>query len=359
MYLAMNQKMYVKPAAKKSYRKKEWILRLIATPLFALIIDHATPLVSYETDPLQKIIFTYAYTTLISYLLWTGNALLLRRMRKSNLWLKSPAIKILFLLAIHLAFSFLFSYLLFTCWHAYITGYQYSTKQLLLASLIATIISLLVTILYELLTISVERKIDLQQAEKLKSAKLHAELESLKSQIDPHFIFNSLNTLAGLINNNPGKALQFNENLGIVYRYIISNRSKDLVTVQEEMEFLNSYIFLIKIRFENAVHIIVSTELQDSSAYLIPTIAIQTGLENAIKHNQFSENCPLTIFINLTNDYVIVSNKSFPLTYTIPSTGQGLVNLGNRYQFILNQSIHIDETEDSFTLYLPIIKKTV
>jgi LytS/YehU family sensor histidine kinase len=195
------------------------------------------------------------------------------------------------------------------------------------------------------------------KTEKLSHAINHAELDTLKSQIDPHFIFNSLNTLSALINDDKEKALLFNENLARVYRYILTNRANDLVTVQEEVDFINSYFFLLKIRFEDSVNITISVKNMDINCSYLPTIAIQTAIENAIKHNQFSSALPLDISIDLTTDYAIVSNNKRPVKYKTMSSGLGLINLDNRYRLILNKSIHIDETAAAFTIYLPIVKK--
>ena len=142
-----------------------------------------------------------------------------------------------------------------------------------------------------------------------------------------------------------------------MYRYILFNRANDLVTVKEEVNFINSYFFLLKIKFEDALNISMKTESLDLNSYYLPTIAMQTAVENAIKHNKFSGTQPLSISIELTADYAIISNNKNCVKYKAPSSGAGLLNLNNRYKLILNKSIHIDETPATFTLYLPVVKK--
>ena len=149
----------------------------------------------------------------------------------------------------------------------------------------------------------------------------------------------------------------FNENLARVYRYILANRANDLITVKEEVDFINSYFFLLKIRFDDSLQISLKADSLNLNRHYLPPIAIQTAIENAIKHNQFSAARPLSVSVEITNDYVIVSNNKTPLKYRTASSGVGLINLNNRYKLVLNKSVHIDETDDSFTLYLPLVKK--
>lgn len=356
MYLTMNENLSDQPTIQNHYFRKEWVLRFLATPIFAIFVANVAPLV-FKTDSLLTLLFNYAYFTLQANLLWSGNRWLLYKLRGRNEWIKNPVIKTISILSIHLFFSFALSFILLIIWNKYITATPLPINNLLLASSISSILSILVTFLYEIVLLTKERRIDQLKAEKMSNAKIQAELDTLKSQIDPHFIFNSLNTLSVLISDDRDKALLFNENLAKVYRYILANRANDLVTVKEEVDFINSYFFLLKIRFEESLNISMKIESLDLNRYYLPTIAIQTAIENAIKHNQFSENRPLHISIEINNDFAIVSNNKRSVKYKVPSSGVGLFNLDNRYKIILNKAIHIDETHSTFTLYLPIVKQ--
>jgi LytS/YehU family sensor histidine kinase len=128
-------------------------------------------------------------------------------------------------------------------------------------------------------------------------------LEALKNQIDPHFIFNSLNTLSHLIEEAPAKAKQFNDNLADVYRYILQKKGSDLVLLREEVDFLNDYFSLLKIRFEKAVRLNINVHETLLDQYLVPPISLQVLAENAIKHNEFSDNQPMIISITLEEDF--------------------------------------------------------
>lgn len=357
MYFIMNENIPEQHAFKDSHLRKEWIFRIFATPFFAVLVPNITPLVYPKNDTTNSLIVNYAYFTLLVHLLWTGNRWIVYNLRKGNYWIKNPVIKSIAIFCIHLFFSFVLAFVMHYIWNVSIAQIPVPINNIFLASFIATILSIMVATLYEIVLLTRERRTDILESEKLSLDKVQAELETLKTQIEPHFIFNSLNTLSELISDDKEKALLFNENLAKVYRYILCNRLVDLVTVKEEVDFINSYVLLLKIRFENALSINTKIEAIDLNRYYLPTIAIQTAIENAIKHNQFSDSNPLSISIELTNDYAIIANNKNPVRHKAISSGVGLTNLDNRYKLILNKSIHIDETSGSFTIYLPVVKK--
>jgi sensor histidine kinase YesM len=358
MYLAMNETLPDQQETRNTvYFKNEWVFRLFATPFFAILVPNITPLVYPQVDTVTGLLINYAYFTLVVHLLWVGNRWIVFNLRKNNYWIKRPVIKSVSIVSIHLAFSFLLAFLLHYTWNNLIAAIPVPMSNIFLASFIAAILSIMIATLYEIVLLTRERRIDILKSEKLSHAKIHAELDTLKSQIDPHFIFNSLNTLSALISDDKEKALLFNENLAKVYRYILTNRANDLVTVKEEVDFINSYFQLLEIRFEESLTINMKIGAIDLTRYYLPTIAIQTAIENAIKHNQFSNSTPLLISIELTTDYAIIANNKNPVRYKEISSGLGLINLDNRYNLILNKSIHIDETPEFFTIYLPVVKK--
>jgi len=208
----------------------------------------------------------------------------------------------------------------------------------------------------EIIFLNREREYNLTRAEQLNVAKAQAELEALKNQIDPHFIFNSLNTLSYLITRDPQNARLYNDTLAKVYRYILGNKEKDLVLLKEEVEFISNYFYLLKIRFSESVN--MEIEITDLAAedFLIPPISLQTLVENAIKHNEFTEINPLTISVSVSSNYVIIKNAVKPKTYAAATSRIGLNNLDNRYKLITNRNIIVENNFKYFTVKLPILK---
>jgi LytS/YehU family sensor histidine kinase len=189
---------------------------------------------------------------------------------------------------------------------------------------------------YETVFLVKESETEKIKSEKLLRAKTEAELKALNSHIDPHFLFNSLNTLSYLIEETPAKALEFNDNLADVYRYILRNRSTELITLDDELEFTGKYFSLLEKRFGNAVRLNVEHQ-HDIAGFLIPPISLQSLIENAVKHNSFSTQNPLVILIVCTEKYVSVKNNRRPRNDVRVSEKTGLNNLRERCRLILGK----------------------
>ena len=182
------------------------------------------------------------------------------------------------------------------------------------------------------------------------------ELEVLKQQIDPHFIFNSFNTLAFLIDQDSEKARKFSNKLANVYRYIIFNSSKNLVSLADELGFARDYSYLQEIRHSNEIEIRFTGFADVDNIFIVP-VSIQILIENAIKHNEFSEDNPLIILVGYENNSVCVENKVNPKTYITHSSKIGLSNLRDRYGLILGKELQIIRKDVRFKVILPLLHK--
>jgi sensor histidine kinase YesM len=188
--------------------------------------------------------------------------------------------------------------------------------------------------------------------ERLRNEHLSMQFESLKNQLNPHFLFNSLNALSSLVYDDQGKAVSFIRKLSDVYRYVLDHREKEIVTLDEEMKFVNSYLFLQKIRFSE--NIITDFDISDAEDRYIPPMAVQLLLENAIKHNVVSNDYPLSISIRTENDYLTVSN-SIREKKIKDSTGIGLQNLRERYQFLTQKEVRVLSDSEVFSVAIPLL----
>lgn len=185
-----------------------------------------------------------------------------------------------------------------------------------------------------------------------------AQFESLKNQIDPHFLFNSLNVLSSLIEENPEKAQKFTTSLSKVYRYVLEQKDKELVSVEEELIFAKTYMNLLKMRFENSI----SFELPETSELFqgkVVPLSLQLLLENCIKHNIVSENKPLHIKISIENNELIIENNLQKKENLQTRKGVGIDNIVNRYAILTDRNVKISETDFSFKVYLPILTKQI
>ncbi|WP_196890089.1 histidine kinase [Aureivirga sp. CE67] len=181
-----------------------------------------------------------------------------------------------------------------------------------------------------------------------------AQFESLKSQLDPHFLFNSLNVLTSLIGENPRKAEKFTTKLSKVYRYVLEQRNKELVPVAEELKFAKTYLDLLKMRFEDAIISEIPLEISNPELKIVP-LSLQLLLENATKHNVVTAETPLKITIREENGYLIVDNNYNPKKIVEKGTKVGLQNIKDRYALLSKTKVEIHQDKNIFEVKIPML----
>lgn len=192
--------------------------------------------------------------------------------------------------------------------------------------------------------------------QKVIAGRATAQFDALKNQLDPHFLFNSLNVLTSLIEENPKGAQKFTTSLSKVYRYVLEHKSKELVTVEEEINFANTYISLLRTRFEDSIVFKVSEDLIANEAKVVP-LSLQLLLENAVKHNQVNPKNPLEITITEADNYLIISNNLQPKSVLKNSVGVGLTNIKQRYNILTTREVIIEKSATHFKVKIPILTK--
>ncbi|MDI6045959.1 2TM domain-containing protein [Flavobacterium yafengii] len=194
--------------------------------------------------------------------------------------------------------------------------------------------------------------------QKIIAGTANAKFESLKNQIDPHFLFNSLNVLSSLIEENPDNAQRFTISLSKIYRYVLEQKDKELVSIEEELAFAKTYMNLLKMRFENSLFYELPTTAINPEAKVVP-LSLQLLLENTVKHNVVSEQRPLHIRIYVEGDYLAVQNDYQKKEVLQERQGVGLQNIVNRYGIITNRKVLIVQNEKTFTVKIPILTKQI
>lgn len=195
-----------------------------------------------------------------------------------------------------------------------------------------------------------------KEKEKLEKEKLKAELHHLKEMVNPHFLFNTLNSLSALIAENPRQAEIFLDELTRVYRYLLRNNEVELITLAHELQFIRSYFHLLKTRYGDSIHIITDIHLQ-TDEWLMPPLTLQLLVENAVKHNRHMKEQPLTIHLFTTpNNELVVSNNIQRKDTVVESTQVGLQNINAKYRLLQRPGIAIDTTADTFSVTIPLIE---
>jgi sensor histidine kinase YesM len=191
--------------------------------------------------------------------------------------------------------------------------------------------------------------------ERYKTESTTARLQALRSQLNPHFLFNSLNTLSSLVHRDADAADDFIQQLAKVYRYLLEHSEHDLVSLQTELEFVESYVFLLKMRFKEGLNVEMSIDAQCEDLRL-PPMTLQILIENAVKHNIVSPKYPLTIEISSkSQDFLIIKNNLQERTEKDVSSSVGLANIAARYEHLAQKSLEIKRTSEYFTVILPLL----
>lgn len=181
------------------------------------------------------------------------------------------------------------------------------------------------------------------------------ELKLLRSQIDPHFLFNNLNTLDSLIDSNPEKAKSYISKLSSIYRYLIKTKDAEVMELSDELELAKNYIFLIKTRFGNDYEFKIEENIVLNNKFL-PTGAIQSLLENVVKHNKSQFNKPIETTIKINKGWLIITNTKSAIISKQESFGTGLENLKARYKLLSDEQIQIHNMDTKFEVFIPIIE---
>ncbi|MFN4084003.1 MAG: sensor histidine kinase [Bacteroidia bacterium] len=296
-----------------------------------------------------------AYNFFFIATIWNGNILLIDLTDRFIKW-KNIKQKITVFLIIALVWPTLvyYSFNIFIYPVFYGQACQLNSRENTTFLIISITITLLINSIFTAIEFFKFWRQTLTEKEQLKRESLSAEFETLKSQINPHFLFNALNTLTNLIEENPQTATEFVQKLSSVYRYVLNQKDKETATLKEELAFIESYIFLNQMRFGNNLQVqyMIDKSVEDKR---IITLSLQMLVENAIKHNIISNQHPLIIHIGSTQNEVYISNNLQPKATAPESNGIGLSNIISRYGFLTDRQVNITNNNKIFKVEIPLL----
>jgi len=226
------------------------------------------------------------------------------------------------------------------------------------AIVMGIILSILITALVTAESFFIQWNRTVLEATKHEQQATKAQLEFLKMQIDPHFLFNNFSTLTSLIEEDPQLAVEYLQRLSAIYRHVLKEQEQHVVRLKEELEFIDAYLFLYKTRYQDSlvVEVNITGNLMEKG---IATATLQLLVENAIKHNSISKQEPLTIHILAEEEYLIVKNNINHTLKRVESTGLGLKNITERYLLLCNQEILVEQTPSEFVVKIPLLENRV
>jgi len=288
---------------------------------------------------------------------WKGNEYISEYIDKKVSWLAAPARRFWIGLLVMAVYTLSAATVINYAFYVFYLGNDFSvikTDGLIVSIVVPVFVTFFImTFLFgrEFFTSWRQAAINL---EKLKSEQLASQYETLKSQVNPHFLFNSLNVLTSLVHQDPDTAVRFIKKLSEVYRFVLDSRKQEVVDLRTEMTFVNDYMYLQKIRFGD--NILCKTDIPDGLLNkVVPPLSIQMLVENAIKHNEVSADYPLHIRIFADNETITVSNTRRLRRNTDPSSGFGLGNIRDRYEFLSGKKVLITESDSIFEVKLPLL----
>lgn len=329
-----------------------WYVKLLICGSIGIFIE-----VLFSSHPfasLERLFFNIAYSIGIGYPLWSGNIFIAEKLDDYISWVESPGKRFLVNLLVVISYSFVVITAVNFVFYVLVAGQSLDNMLSFAVYRMQLIISVIISFFFYSRAFVIEWRSMTIKAEQLKAENSASQFEALQSQVNPHFLFNSLNALNSLILTDQQLASRFTKELAAIYRYVLDVKEEELVALGREMAFVKQYAFLQHIRFGDNMKIEIDEE-SFTAEMLIAPLSLQMLLENAIKHNEISAAHPLHIRIFATDKYLIVSNNIQLKQDKEASSGIGLNNIRARYQLICGQALKLDDKGKEFVVGLPLL----
>lgn len=339
----------------KAYGEKEYLIRYSGIVLLSFLIPLTQMEQGLNTTYLQRVPIAFVY----SFSFWHGCLILFALGRKWFPSIKETANRLLFTVPTTLLMVYLVSLILrsiFTVLNIYDVRELHGSFAA--ANFMEFGTTIFIGTIYEGVYFFNQWKKTFMEAEQLRSQHLQSQLDVLKTQLSPHFLFNTLNTLMDLIHQDAYRAEQFTDHLAHVYRYILQTKNQELVPLSDELDFVRSYVFLQEIRHENALD--VKIDIQDDPESLqIPPLSLQMLLENVLKHNRITIKDKMQVLIHQEDHSIRVTNPLNLKTHRLDSTGIGLHNIQQRFALLGMGKPEIIHSDTHFEVRLPLLAQPV
>lgn len=330
---------------------KKWVVIGIS-----LLVVGATVYALIRLQPPMAFYITITWFLLVALLLWVGNSLISGFLDKKLPWKKYVTARFFIQLGLTIVYSLFCinsSYLLFKY---LFTADPPIWEQVMLTNIYGLLLILpIFSIYFGIHFLKAWKKSELE-TEKLQKESVRSQLEALRNHLDPHFLFNNLNILSSLIDKNKDLSKEYLEKFAEVYRIILQNEVSELITLKKELDFIKSYLYLIKIRFQDDIKI--DMDVADHlKMKMLPPLSIQMLIENCIKHNAITETSPLVIKIFTEGDeYLIVKNNLKPKKMANNKKSSGLENISNRYRYFTDEELKVEKSATDFTVKIPLLE---
>jgi Histidine kinase len=331
--------------------------RVMASPVLGALVANLSGLIDNARHSPVVLVASYAWFALVAFLVWEGNRRLYFRLPRREDWLLRPWSRLGLLLAVITLYTIPIAAALLWIWRE-ATG-DPGTRQYALATALFAVVALVVAIthVYETVFLLHDWESDRLRSARMEQARLQAELDSLGREVDPHFLFNSLNALAHLIEQQRSDAAQgFIRTLSATYRYVLECRGRTLVPLADELEALERHRALAEIRYGGGVCLDVEVQPADAQALLLPPVSLAELFQNALKHNTVTPDRQLRIRVRVEDTTLVFENDLRPGVKSARSTGIGLANLRERFRIATGRAATWAGEGDRFVVRLPLVR---
>jgi hypothetical protein len=325
-------------------------------PLLGVMIPGLTGLTDSIQFTFQGFLLNYVFFIAIAEVIYKGNMFFLYKIRLRPYDFKMPYEKIITIyFMVNIVYSGIISLASLSAWNLYIAREAPFAKPIIITTLVIIISVLFINNLYEIFYLRAEKEASAEKMELLEKAKLQAELQALNSEMDPHFLYNALTSLSYLIQKRPEEADKHSARLASLYRYVLKNKCCHFVSLQQEIDFCRDYFEVQQLRFGNAVMLQIITGNYNLQNLKVLPLSIQMLVENALKHNRFSEQEPLVVQVHIKQDQVSVINKIQAPSFPEKSTGTGLKNLNERLLLLTKETLKVERSGDQYNVSIPVL----
>lgn len=333
----------------------EWISFLVLMPFLCVLLNYLLFGNYFFTDPIKWLV-SFPLIFLLGFLSWYGQITVMHWLRMKFPDMRQTILRLTILVLTQICLVYITNRILFNGYDEFeILDYRFNQEMFRIALFLGIGISIVATAMWEADYTLKQWKLSLAEKERLEQLTIRHEFETLKSQVNPHFLFNCFNTLSSLISEDRKQAEIFLDELSKVYRYLLRNNEDGLSTLQTEIKFIESYYRLLRTRHGEAVQLKTETD-KKYDLYLLPTLSLQMLVENAVKHNVLSGNRPLMIDIFTTSgNKLVVSNNLQLRTVKAPSNKIGLDNIKSKYDLLNQHGFQVLQDKKNFSVVLPLI----
>lgn len=330
------------------------VLDIVIAYLFSILITYSftgSKLFSSTSIFIQNTLYGFC----LSITLWKGSALIGSYISKKFPWSIRPHKTLMLNSSWTIAFTIVDIFLINLIFSRTVFKIDFfeEISSIIPTMLVELIISVIITLVFYLVYFYKWWRVSTLNQIKLEREAIQLRYDVLKSQVNPHFLFNSLSVLNSLVDTDAAKAKQFIQQFSEIYRYVLDQNDKELVPLKDEVNFANAYIYLHQIRYDSSLQ--VSIAIADLSGFIIP-LSLQTLLENCFKHNVISAENPLTIKLWRNEDYIYIWNNTLERKSSDKTNGIGIKIISKRYEYLTQQPLQVIKNENDFTVRIPVIK---